>query len=466
MPLLRRASGKHTGDRLIANPLRFITGSFLLIILAGTLLLTLPFASSSGTWTPLPDALFTATSATCVTGLIVYDTATYFSVFGQIVIIALIQIGGLGLATIAAFFFSFNARKRSWRAAVLARETTGSETTLTVWRNVRFVILLTFTVEALFAAYFIIKLWPIYGSAAIGKGLFHSVSAFCNAGFDLFGDGAAGPFISLATFYNQHVFLIATMFLIFAGGLGFPVWYEFLTLRKEKKLSFHSKVVLAATAFMILFGALLVFLLERDQGLATIVGDSAGVNATNAFFQSVTWRTAGFNVIDQAALSDSSKWLGVFFMFLGAAPAGTAGGIKLTTFIVVVSVVIGHVRGRDEARLSGRHIDRRLAYKAAAIFVLGLAMVILSTFCLSVIERGALQRGTFTSLDLLYEVASAFGTVGVTSIGTAKLHVLSRLILTVCMFLGRVGTVAFALTVVKRDAKDEQVLPEAKILIG
>ncbi len=453
-----------------ANPGRVISLSFLAVILVGTALLVLPFATQSGQTAGLLKALFTATSATCVTGLIVADTATYWTGFGKFVILALIQIGGLGLVTITSFFYSLMRRKTSLRTLVVTQESTASFGFADVLGLVRRIIIMTLSVELIGACVFAWRFVPKFGwSQGLGKAFFQSISAFCNAGFDLFGNTAAGPYSSLTSFGQDPVVMVTTSLLVIVGGLGFVVWSDLLAFRIQKRLNFHTKVVLAMTGILLLAGTALYLGAEYSNiGNAYAMGSlPTWQRPLAAFYQSVMTRTAGFNSIDQASLSDSSKFMTLILMFVGAAPGSTAGGIKVTTLAVILATIYSDVRGQDEIVLVRHRLPRETFTRAFGIAGLGMALIMVSTLLLSFFERDLLAAGSLSFLDLCFESTSAFATVGLSSAGTSGLSHFSWAVLIPVIYLGRVGPAAFAISLaLMKKTEHELVHPEGKLLVG
>lgn len=462
------------------NPTRLIVSSFAAVILVGAILLTLPIATVSGQSAGFLKALFTSTSSVCVTGLVVEDTATYWSAFGKWVIILLIQIGGLGIVTITSFFYSFLRRKATLKTLVIAQESTASFSFNDVLILVRKIILITLTTEAIGAVILSWRFIKRYGVfTGIAKGCFQAVSAYCNAGFDLHGDTIAsgmqaigatdGKFSSLIAWNNDPVVILTTGFLIIFGGLGFLVWNEILMFRKTRKLSFHAKVVLAMTGMLLTVGTIAFLVTEWGNTQHPYSMGSLPVwqRPVAAFFQSITPRTAGFNTIDQTSLYDTSKFITVVLMFIGAAPGSTGGGIKITTFAVFVATIISDITGHDEIILSRHRISRETFTRALAVLGLGLMIVLSATMVLGYIEVQALEAGKFSFLDLFFEATSAFATVGLTSAGTPGLHPASWMVLIPAMYLGRVGPAAFAISLAMRSAKKREIVhPEGRILVG
>lgn len=470
MAIVKKTRPNLPAQWLNAKPARVISASFLLVILTGALLLTLPIAAKSGASVGFLKALFTATSATCVTGLVVMDTATGWTTFGQMVIIALIQIGGLGLVTLTSFFYSLMRRKASLRTMVVTAESTASFGFTDVFKLVRQIVLITFSIEFIGGLLLSWRYIRLFGfGRGLYKGMWQAVSAFCNAGFDLIGDTAAGPYSSLVTFNGNPVVVLTTGTLIILGGLGFVVWSDLLALPKERKLNFHSKVVLLMTGTLIVIGMAFFLITEYHNTSSTFAMGNLPEwqRPLAAWFQSVTPRTAGFNSIDQNSLTDSSKFMTTVLMFIGAAPGSTGGGIKITTFTVILASIISDVRGEENPLLFKHRLSRDTFTRALAIFGLALTIVMTTTMTLTFIEQAALTAGKVSFLDLLFEATSAFATVGLTSANTPGLHQASWAVLIPAMYLGRVGPASFAIGLAMRKIKHtERIHPEGKTLVG
>ena len=455
----RPLSGEGQG-RMAQNPARTICLSFLLIIGVGTALLILPFASRDGTVTPPLEALFTATSATCVTGLVVYDTWSHWSAAGQGIILVLIQVGGLGLVTMGAFFQVVAGRRLGLRAADLAKESVNSDSFAGVRHLVRTVILGTFLVELLgalaLAATFVPRLGLRDGLAASA---FTSVSAFCNAGFDLMGREGT-PFASLTAFEGNWLVTLPAMALVVLGGLGFVVWDDLLKWRRTHTVTLHTRIVLILTAALLGVGFLGFLVLEwGNPGTLGPLSLPGKVNA--ALFHSVSCRTAGFNTVDLAALTDQSKVLSVLLMFVGAGPAGTGGGVKITTAAVVVMTIVSVMSGEEDAIIHRRRVEPQTVYRALTLITMGLLIVAVST----VVIWFSLG-GRFTLTDVLFEETSAFATVGLSVGVSGAVGIVGKLVLIVNMFLGRVGLLSLALAMAMKSGGSKEVLPSARIIIG
>lgn len=444
------------------NPTRVIVTSFLLIILGGTFLLMMPFSSNSGEITKFSDALFTATSATCVTGLIVVDTALHFSLIGQIIILGLIQIGGLGLVTFATFFNIAVRKKMGLKSLHLAQESVNSESMYNIAKLIKMIIILTFTIELLGALVLCTVFVPQYGADGIFMSIFLAVSAFCNAGFDIL--GRQGAFSSLVNYSDNPVVLITIASLVIIGGLGFIVWHDLYCYKKTKKLMLHTKIVLLVSCLLIVCGTVL-FLIGEWNNPATLKGMSSGDKILNSFFQSVSCRTAGFNTISIENMSGISKMFAIFLMFIGAAPGSTGGGVKVSTFTVLVMTVISIARGRDETIILGRRVDKFVVYKAMAVVSLAMGVVVAATFCIALTtHRGG---AVVTDVNALMEATSAFGTVGLSAGVTSIANLASRMILILTMFIGRVGPVSLALSLtIRANKRKNQVMPEGKVIVG
>ena len=421
------------------TPARVIPIGFLLLILLGTALLMLPVSTVPGERTPFLTALFTAATSVCVTGLVVVDTCAHWTLFGKIVILLLIQFGGLGLVAVSATILMLLGKSVSIRGQVLLRDSFNMDTIsdqssflLRVFRGV-------FLVEGLGAALYAIDFIPRYGPVrGIWFSMFHAVSAFCNAGIDLFGSDSLAPFAD-----NPWV-LSVTMLLIVLGGLGFIVWFDLSAIlraqvreHRHRRLSEHSRLVLWLTAGLIAVGTVFVALIEW-RNPATLGNLPAGQKLFQSLFQSVTLRTAGFSVLPQQALSEPTAFLSCFLMLIGGSPIGTAGGVKTVTMFVLLASAIAYVQNRQETMLCRRAIAPDLVRKASAIVLFSTVISILLTALLLCTEQLPL-------IDGMFEVFSATGTVGLSRGVTASLSVIGRWIIIVGMYLGRVGPISLAL---------------------
>ena len=451
----RRADGRARGrsaESLLAL-------GFLAVILVGTVLLELPVSAKNGQSIGLFDSLFTATSAVCVTGLVAVDTGTTFSPFGQAVLMALIQVGGLGFMVFATMIMVMLGRKISLRGRMLIRESMNGASLADLSGVARLYLLLALGIELIGAALLSVRFVPLYGlRRGLWMAVFHAVSAFCNAGFDLF-----GGFSSVTGFSRDPLALLTIAALIVLGGLGFSVILEALRNRQGLKgLSLHARIVLMLTPLLLLLGTGF-YLLAESNDAGTLAGFNAGEKALNAFFQSVTMRTAGFNSIDLSRMSDGSKLFSCLLMMIGASPASTGGGMKTTTVAVFALLMLSVVKGESEVNVARRRLSDALTRRALAVVALYITTLLVGTLAISLIEGGR-----FALSDVLFEASSAMGTVGVSAIGTPNLAPASRLVLLPMMFLGRIGPLTLAIAVAKRQGSARKIskYPEEKIMIG
>lgn len=459
--ILKTQSKKAKIISFFSNPARVIVSSFAMLIIIGTLLLMLPVSSKHGQWMGLVPALFTATSATCVTGLVVVDTYTYFSLFGQLVILALIQMGGLGLVTFATFFNIAIRKKVALKTLYMAQESTNSDSMDNIRQLLKLIFTFTFAFEIAGAIILSTVFVPQFGGSGLYIAIFLAISAYCNAGFDVL--GFLGPFSSLTSFNDNPVVLITIMALIIAGGLGFIVWQDLIHFRTKRHLMLHSKIILISTAVLIVGGAIMITGFEWNNP-RTFGGMSAGQKILNGFFQSVTARTAGFNSFDINEMHGSSMFLTIVLMFVGAAPGGTGGGIKISTVFVLLAVIFSVFRGYDDATISNHKLDKSSVYKSLTVVFTAFLLVLLAatTIFFTTHTNGA----RFDEIDAIFEAASAFGTVGLTSGVTITANMASRIILTITMFIGRVGPTSLALSLAMRAQDKNKVMPDARIMVG
>ncbi len=439
------------------NALPMIALGFLGLILVGSLLLTLPVASASGRRIPWFDALFTSTSAVCVTGLVVRDTGTVYSTFGHVVLMLLIEMGGLGFMTFATLLFRLMGRGFSMRDRMIMQESLNQDDLGGVVNLVMWVANSAFVVQFTGAVLFSIRLIPIYG---VAKGLFfsvfHAVSAFCNAGFDLFGGGK-----SLTGFTGDALMNLTAIALVVIGGIGFGTVHDIVDKKRFKRLRLNTKLVLVTYGALLLAGFLMVLAFEWDNP-ATLGPMNPGQKLLAALFQSVTLRTAGFNTIDQAALRDSTKLVGGLLMLVGCAPASTGGGIKVTTFAIIVLTVRMVARGENGIAVFKRRIDQTMIQRAVTIAFIAMAVAFVDICALCLIQPGC------AFLDLYYECVSAVGTVGISAIGSANLRPLGRLLIIVTMYIGRIGPLSMALLFTKRQSRARELVkyPEDRVMLG
>lgn len=436
------------------SPPQILVLGFATIILVGALLLMLPISSTTGESLPFVDALFTATSATCVTGLIVVDTGTYYSTFGQVVIMLLIQTGGLGFMTVATLFSLVFKRRISLKDRLLLQEAMNQNTMEGIVRLIRKVLIYSLVIESSAALIYTIR-WSFdmpFGRA-LYFGIFHGVSMFNNAGFDLF-----GHYQSLTRYVGDPIVNLVTMFLIVSGGLGFIVLSDLVDFRKHRKLSLHSKVVLTMTASLILVGALVIYVFEFTNP-GTFSSLSWGEKIWASFFQSVSPRTAGANTVDLGSLRQATQFFMVILMFIGASPSSTGGGIKTTTFMILIGAVISMIRGRSDLVLFRYRLTQDRIFKAVTLTMLSLFLVIAVSMVLSTTESASF-------LSILFETTSAFGTVGLTVGLTGKLTVIGKFIISFTMFAGRLGPLTMAYALGPKKGKELYRHPEGKIIIG
>lgn len=406
--------------------------SFLVTVLLGAVLLMLPISSATGQKTPFVDALFTATTATCVTGLVVVPTATAWSVFGHIVILILIQLGGLGVITVLAGIALTLNRKMGIGRSVLLQDAFNLDTLFGLKAFVKKVIIGTFIVEGVGALGYMTVFVPQFGAKGIWISVFNSISAFCNAGIDIIGEN------SLMDYATNPAINGITSLLIILGGLGYIVWWDLLRILRQRKklkhLTLHSKIVLWATAILIFGGAALIAVFEWNNPL-TIGNMSIFDKIQVSLFQSITTRTAGFASVAQENLTNPSSLVSLLLMFIGGSPVGTAGGIKTVTFVVLFATAFVVVRQKNEVNMFGRSIARQAVSKAVGVCCMSFGILFLSTLLLSAVTDASM-------LDVLFETVSATATVGLSRNLTSSLNTWGKLIITATMYLGRVGPIS------------------------
>ncbi|MBQ8077089.1 MAG: Trk family potassium uptake protein [Eubacterium sp.] len=430
--------------------------SFALLILTGTGLLMLPISSKTG-GASFIDALFTATSAGCITGLVPFDTFTNWSVFGQIVIITLIQIGGLGFVTILSSVIRMLGQKMSLRQRMMLKESIGSLTIGDAKDLVRSVVWFTVLCELAGAAVLSFRFVPMAGlRRGIYMAVFTSISAYCNAGFDLMGQYAMSS--SLTTVNNDPVILITISLLIIFGGLGFIVWEDM----KQHKFRFpnfsvHTKLTLITTGILLFGGTGLFLFFEYKQTLADM---PFGTKLLNAFFCSVTPRTAGFNSVDIASMTPLSKMLTTVLMFIGGSTGSTAGGVKTTTVAVIVLCVVSEARGKDQVNIFGRRITLETIKKSISVISTNLIFIFIATVIISTTQGG------FRLIDIIMECTSAIGTVGMTAGITPYLSVVSKVAIILLMYIGRLTSLILALSFVHTKPKTNTKKPKCNIMVG
>lgn len=440
-----------TAELLLARPTTAMVCSFCMAIFVGTVLLGLPFSSASEGHVDVLDAIFTAVSAVCVTGLIVLDTPNDFSGFGQVVILLLIQFGGLGMMTFYAAALSFLRRRPDLRSERTLSSLSGQEERSELFSTVRLALLITFCAEVVGTLVLTFS-FVYYGdtfSQALWRGLFTAVSAFCNAGFALQTD-------SLVPYQGDWSILSTVAVLIIAGGLSPVVVSEMLSWRRWQYKSLRTKIAVSSTAILLVVGFLLTLLFEWHFSLRDL---SVPEKIINAFFHSATLRTAGFNSFDFGLLTDASVTAMLVFMFIGGCPGGTAGGIKTTTLIVLVAAVLSVLNSRSDVEVFGRTIPSDVVYRAATIAMLGVVSCILAILAIQLTQDLSFRMA-------LFEVISALGTVGLSLGGTSRLDDLGKMIIVVCMFVGRVGPLTAFLIISSGSSHKKGRYPEERVVVG
>lgn len=454
------------------HPTQILVGGFLAVILIGSILLSLPISSATGSYTSFEDALFTATSAVCVTGLVVVNTAAHWSLFGKIVILICIQIGGLGFMSLVSMIFVALGKRITLKNRMVMQEALNFKTTAGVVRFTKMVVKGTLIVEGVGALLLAFIFVPEYG---VGKGIwysiFHAISAFCNAGFDIIGDSSLTPYV------GNTIVNFVIMALIVIGGLGFSVWLDTYKAIERKikapknytwrqtinKLCLHTKLVYVITAVLLLLGFIVTLVLEfANPGTLGPLTLKEKIYA--ALFQSVSPRTAGFNTVNLAELTDTSKLFTILLMMIGGSPAGTAGGIKTVTIGVLVLCAISTIKGNNQTVIFKRKISFNTITRSLTIVMIAISVVIVSVGCLSLTEE-------FTFMEILFETVSAFATVGTTLGITPFLSSIGKLLIIIVMFIGRLGVITTAVALMvrqgnKENSKGNIQYPEEKVMVG
>ena len=443
------------------NPPQIMVIGFASIILIGTMLLMLPIATNSGESTSFLDALFTATSSVCVTGLIVVDTATHWNLFGQIVIILLIQIGGLGFMTVTTLFALITKKKINLKERLLIQEALNQLDLSGLVKLTRYVLLMTFLIEGFGALILSTAFIPEFGLIkGIWFSIFHAISAFCNAGFDLMGN-VSGPFTSITRYVNNTTVSLTISLLIVLGGIGFPVILDVVKNKKISKLNIHSKVVLITTAILIFTGMIFIFFIESSN-TKTLGNLSLKGKLLGALFQSITTRTAGFNTIDLASMHQSSLFIMIILMFIGASPCSTGGGIKTTSIATIVLAVKSFIIEREDIVVFERRVGINAVRKAVSIFFIGVLVVITGILAIN------LTQDSFDLIESAFEVVSAFATVGSSIAGSSNLNTFGKIVIMIYMFMGRVGFLTIFIALLSKNSSKKQIIrfPEGKIIVG
>ncbi|MDW7672383.1 MAG: TrkH family potassium uptake protein [Bacillota bacterium] len=442
---------------LFANPARVLVLGFVAVITLGMLLLLMPAASRNNQSVGLVNALFTATSAVCVTGLVVVDTGTHWTLFGKTVIAILIQVGGIGFMSMATLFAVILGKQITLRERLIIQQAVGQDTLSGVVRFALYMLTLTLVVQSLGVMFLSFRFIPEYGlMTGLGYAVFHSISAFCNAGFDLIGNGR-----SLTPYVNDPLVSLTIGSLIILGGLGFTVILDALSHYKTFRFTLHTRLVLLITGFLLAVGTAVFLVLEWNN--PATLGDLPLFSKLLAgFFQSLTTRTAGFNTIDTAGLTSASQVWAVVLMFIGGSPASTAGGIKTITFGVMIIMTVSVIQGKEEVEIFKRKIPYEIVNRAITIFVIGIILLVTATMLLLILEN------QFPFIAILFEVTSAFGTVGLSTGITSLLSTPGKLLLIVTMFTGRVGTLTIAFALAKRQNRHLNLIhyPRERIIVG
>lgn len=442
------------------SPTEVLVFGFAVVILFGAVLLTLPIATQSGVSANFVDALFTSTSCVCVTGLVVVDTGTYWSVFGQVVIICLIQVGGLGFMSFATMFFVLAGKRITIKNRLLIQSSVNMDSLSGIVKFAKYIFYSAFAIEAIGAFLLGFVFVPEFGwYRGIGYSIFHSISSFCNAGFDLMGN-----YTSLTKYVDNFIVNFVVCALIILGGLGFAVTSDLIFVRKFKKMSVHSKFVLVTTGILLIVGFVLFFIFEfnnpKTMGNLPIHGKFLA-----SMFQSVTPRTAGSNTIDIAGLTAPSIFLTMILMFVGASPGSTGGGVKTTTMGIILMTVFSVVQGKKDVIAFKRTISGPLIRRSISIVFIATGLVILMIFVLLCTENGAPFE------QVIFEVLSAFGTVGLTMGLTPHLTIEGKLAISLTMFIGRLGPLTIAYAISQNEKRSREnignfKLPEGNIMIG
>ena len=436
--------------------------SFLGLIFVGSLLLSLPISAADGQRVPYLDALFTATTATCVTGLVTVPTVSTWSVFGQVVILLLIQIGGLGVITVLAAMMIFMHKQLGFRDRFLLQEAFNLNSIAGIFLFVKKVVLGTLLVEGVGALLYMTVFVPEFGWSGIWISVFTAISAFCNAGIDIIAENSLGNYVT-----NPMINLVTSM-LVILGGIGYIVWWDMVRVAKLpgkswkgklSRLSLHSKIALASTGILLLGGGLLIFLLEYHNPL-TIGTMSLADKIQVSLFQSMTTRTAGFASIGQQDLTNGAAVVCLFLMFIGGSPVGTAGGVKTVTIAVLAACAVSAIRDKDEVTLFHRNISKQAIHKAVAVTSMSFAILLLSTILLSAVTNA-------DAMDIFYETVSATATVGLTRNLTPALSGVGKAIIIGTMYLGRVGPISLALALNTGKKKENLIKnPTEEISVG
>lgn len=417
----------------------------------------MPFSSRDGSFTDLVDCFFTAASATCVTGISVLETYTHWSIIGQIIIVLLVQTGGLGFVTLVTFFnFAIGKKIGLLKASSISEDFSMSGLSATKRLFTR-IVAVSLSVELIGALLLMVRFVPRYGGYGAFMAIFTAISAFCNAGFDLFGIDSAG--IGLTEYVDDPYVLAIVALLIIFGGLGFIVWEELLSYRKERHFSLHTKIVLISTGILMVSGAL-IYLTTAFTSSSLFGEYSFGKKLYTAFFASVASRTAGFTAAPYPLANSFSELFTILLMFIGAAPGSTGGGIKITAFAIIVATAWSVLRGREETEILGHVVAKQVVYKTLTVLFLSLVFIISGFFVIHLINID------MNPLDVLFEVVSAFTTTGYSSGVSAQSGVITKLLLSFIMFVGRIGPVSLMLTFTgTQTVNKSRILPQGEIMV-
>ena len=455
-------------NRLIFKfkPTQIIVMGFAFFILIGASLLSLPIASNNGDSVGIINALFTATSAVCVTGLAVVNTMEHWTMFGKVVILFLIQIGGLGFMTITTMLFLLLGKKIRFKERLVIQEALNHYSLSGMVRITKNILIGTMLMEIVGAIILSIKFVPVYGSYGIFMGLFHSISAFCNAGFDIIGEASLTPYV------HDTVINFTIMILIVIGGIGFSVWIDFIKVYKEvkekrrtgksifQKLSLHSKLVLVLTFGLIGIGFVFILLFEWNNP-ETMGTFSIKNKLLSALFHSITPRTAGFSTLAVSEMGDATKLFTMILMYIGGSPGGTAGGIKTVTMGVLFVSVLSTIRAKEDVEIFQRRIPEKIVQRSLAVIMISIALVMGSTMLLSITENSSF-------MEVFFEAVSAFATVGLSLGITENLTDFGKIFIIITMFVGRLGpvTMAVAFSLKGSQKKCSIKKPEEKVMVG
>ncbi len=445
------------------TPTRYVLLGFISVIAFGTILLLLPFASTSGKTMGFVSALFTSTTSVCVTGLTVVDPATDLTIFGQLVVLFLIQVGGLGFMTTTTLMFILIGKKISLKERMTIQESLDQDNLKGVVKLAKRIVAFTFIFEAFGSVMLMTRFVPLLGARGIYVAIFTAVSSFCNAGIDIMGKDF-GAYSSLSAFSGDPVVLITVAVLIISGGLGFLVFNDVLRKRKNRPLRLHTRVSLAMTAVLLVVGTAIFLGIEYNNP-QTLGKMDWGDKIMNAFFQSATSRTAGWSSFNQAGLTDGAKVATIALMFIGACPASTGGGVKTTTVFVMLALIVSVFRGKDDIVVGKETINSKTAKRAAVVTTVYLVGAFAQAIIIWASEAGYGMHLSF--VDSLFEAFSAFGTVGVSAGLTTSLHAPALLTMCLSMFIGRLGLLTIGSAIMKSKNQSANIkYPDAKILIG